>query len=93
MAAPLVNLTKKCTEFLWTDVHREAFELLKQLLCHAPVLAYPQLGKPFILQTDAADIGLGAVLTQKDLSGYEYVISYASRSLSDNERKYSATEK
>ena len=47
----------------------------------------------FTLQTGASDGDLGAVLTQFDLSGHENVISYASRSLSDREKKYSATEK
>ena len=53
--APLVNLTKKNTKFLWRDDHHEAFVKLKNLLCEAPILAYPQFDKRFILQTDASD--------------------------------------
>ena len=67
--------------------------MLKSYLCSAPVLAYPQLDRPFTLQTDASDTGLGAVLTQFDSSENEHVISYASRSSTDREKKYSATEK
>ena len=67
--------------------------LLKNHICFAPILAYPQFDRPLTLQTDASDVGLGAVLTQFDLSGHEHVISYASRSLSDREKRYSATEK
>lgn len=78
---------------MWADKQKEAFFLLKQLLCSARVLAYPQLDKPFIVQTDASDLGLGAVLTQNDFVGNEHVISYASRPLSDREKAYSATEK
>lgn len=46
-----------------------------------------------IFKVDASDAGLGAVLTQHDIKGDEHVISYASRSLSDREKAYSATEK
>lgn len=93
LAVPLINLTKKGSKFRWDTAEQTSFISLKQLLCSAPVLAYPQFDKQFILQTDASDLGLGAVLTQKDTSGYEHVIAYASRSLSDREKNYSATEK
>jgi len=93
LSYPLVQLTKKGSKFSWSDKQQESFLLLKSHLCSAPILAYPQFDRPFTLQTDASDVGLGAVLTQFDLSGREHVISYASRSLSDREKKYSATEK
>ena len=66
---------------------------LRALLCQAPVLAYPQFDQPFVLQTDASDQGLGAVLTQVDPNGHEHVISYSSRPLTDRERGYSTIEK
>ena len=78
IAAPLVRLTKKGKQFCSGDKQQVAFTHLKELLCTAPVLAYPHLDAPFILQTDASDLGLGAVLTQSDNSGCERVISYAS---------------
>jgi len=93
ISSPLVNLTKKGSKFSWTDKQEQSFSLLKKLLCTAPVLSYPHFDKCFILQTDASDMGLGAVLTQYDSSGQEHVISYASRSLSNHEKAYSATEK
>ena len=93
IAAPLVNLTKKGTKFLWGEDQKRAFAQLKDLLCTAPILAYPQFDKQFFLQTDASDIGLGAVLTQLDSNGNERAISYASRPLTDCEKGYSATEK
>ena len=51
------------------DKHQRAFVSLKNLLCSAPVFAYPQFKKPFIVQTDASDVGLGAILAQIDDKG------------------------
>ena len=93
IAAPVVSLTKKGKQFCWGDTQQVAFTHLKELLCTAPVLVYPRLDAPFILQTDASDLGLGAVLAQSDNSGRERVISYASRALTDREKGYSTTEK
>ena len=93
IASPLVELTKKGSKFVWSSKQHNGFQMLKSLLCEAPILAYPQLDQPFILQTDASDMGLGAVLTQLDSRGCERVISYGSRSLSDLEEAYSTTEK
>ena len=71
IAAPLTALTKKCTPFIWEDSHQDAFLTLKAHLCSAPILAYPKFDKPFILQTDASNVGLGAVLAQLDTAGTE----------------------
>ena len=80
------------SKFVWDQRHKEAFHTRKTLLCKA-LLAYPQLNKQFILQTDASDLGLGAVLTQKDQFGIEDAIACASRSLTEREKDYSTTEK
>ena len=93
VASPLTALTKKGVRFVWTDLTENAFQVLKSCLSSAPILAYPNFEKPFILQTDASDVGLGAVLTQLDTSGHERVISYASRTLSGREQNYTAMEK
>ena len=89
---PLVELTKKGRPFCWTEVHDIAFSTLKSSLCSSPVVACPILDRQFILQTDASDVGLGAILTQIDRHGHERVVSYASRTLSDSEKNYSAME-
>lgn len=89
---PLTALLKKRKHFRWGPEQQEAFEELKRKLTEAPVLTYPDFSQPFILQTDACDYGLGAVLTQ-EIGGQERVISYASRTLSKAERNYSTTEK
>ena len=93
VAAPLTDLTKKGSKFVWATPHQVVFSTLKQHLCSAPVLSYPQVDKDFVLQTDASDCGLGAVLAHEDSQGNEHVVAYASRTLSDRERHYSAMEK
>ena len=65
----------------------------KELQCSSSILVHPQFDREFILQTDASHYGLGAVLSQVDDNGFEKVIAFASRTLSDRERKYSTTEK
>ena len=60
MAAPLTELTKKSA--LWSEECERAFEALKRALCTDPVLISPDLAKRFVLQTDASDRGVEAVL-------------------------------
>ena len=68
-------------EFQWTRACQEGFNQLKKALTEAPVLAYPDYSKPFILEMDASLKGLGAVLSQKGDDNEICVIAYASRSL------------
>ena len=85
-AKPLHRLTKKTAKFKWSVQCQEAFIGLKQCLTTAPVLSLPDFTKQFILNTDASDSGIGAVLSQKQHDGSECVIAYASRVLSKPER-------
>lgn len=62
VARPLYDLLQKDVEFVWTDECLAAFNALKHALTHAPVLAMPDFGAPFSLETDASDYALGAVL-------------------------------
>ena len=73
-------------EFQWTPACQEGFDQLKKALTEAPVLAYPDYSKPFILETDASVKGLGAVLSQKRDDNEIRVIAYASRSLRPSEK-------
>jgi hypothetical protein len=77
---------------MWGPAQEEAFEALKRALGSAPVLRRLDARRPFQLHTDWSMLGIGAVLTQKDDDGKEYVIAYASRSNNDAESKYSSYE-
>lgn len=89
--AALTKLTRKNSIFVWSPECEAAFQDIKQLLISAPILSCPDYSKEFILQCDGSQVGLGCVLTQNFESG-EKVISYASRSLTRQESRYSTTE-
>ncbi|KAI4901978.1 hypothetical protein NFI96_025061 [Prochilodus magdalenae] len=92
IAAPLHRLTEKGAPFQWTDEADKAFRHLGRVLCAAPVLALPQVGGQFIVDSDASNRGLGAVLSQMQ-GGQERVIAYYSRALSKQERNYCVTRR
>nr|GFB72170.1 putative reverse transcriptase domain-containing protein [Tanacetum cinerariifolium] len=79
----MTKLTQKKVKFEWGNKQEAAFQLLKQKLCSAPILALPEGSKDFIVYCDASDKGLGAVLMQR-----KKVISYASRQLKIHEKNY-----
>ena len=92
IAQPLYCLTRKEVPFQWTDECGRAFQRLRVALTEAPVLAYPQFGHPFLLETDASGAGLGAVLSQKQEDGTTRPIAYASRTLQPHEKNYGISE-
>ena len=94
-AAPLTDLTRKSAPntVKWSQQCNEAFETLKQCLCSGPVLRSPDFDKTFVLQTDASDRGVGAVLSQFGDDGEEHPIGYYSRKLLPREERYSTVEK
>ena len=93
VAKPLYQLTEKNAKFAWDDRADEAFKDLRQRLVTAPTLAFPDYSRPFILDTDASDVGIGGVLSQKQEDGSERVIAYGSRTLSRPERRYCVTRR
>ena len=93
MAKPLHRLTERNAQFRWTTECQRAFDKLKSCLVSAPILAFPDFTRPFILDTDASDMGIGAVLSQIHDDGSEHVVSYASRVLSKPERNYCVTRR
>ena len=78
LARPLHRLTEQTALFVWTEDCQTSFDRLRQCLCSAPVLAYANYSKPFILDTDASDTGIRGVLSQLDDDGKERVIAYGS---------------
>lgn len=92
IATPLNLLLRKGCQFHWGDEQQEAFDELKLRLTTAPVLSSPRSSGTYYLDTDAADSGLGVVLSQEQ-DGEERVLAYASRSLNAAERNYSITRK
>ena len=92
IARPLHKLTEKATRFNWTESCQQAFDLLKQTLTSAPILSYPKEQGQLILDTDACQEAVGAVLSQVQ-DDMERVLGYFSKSLSKTERVYCVTRK
>ena len=92
IAKPLYQLTEKNHKFEWTADCETAFERLKAALTSPPVLGMPNDTDPFVLDTDASNWAIGAVLSQKQ-EGTERVIAYASRKLSKAEMNYCVTRR
>ncbi|CAB0039129.1 unnamed protein product [Trichogramma brassicae] len=92
IADPLNRLLKKNTKYIWGEEQQAAFERIKALIASAPMLSRPSFEHEFVVQTDASDSGLGAVLTQT-IDGEEKVLCFASRTLNKAERNYSVTER
>ncbi|WVZ75838.1 hypothetical protein U9M48_023863 [Paspalum notatum var. saurae] len=82
-AKPMTSLTKKNVKYVWSPNCEEAFQTLKKLLTSAPVLAQPDVTKPFDVYCDASVNGLGCVLMQEGR-----VIAYASCQLRKHEVNY-----
>ncbi|GKA27912.1 putative reverse transcriptase domain-containing protein [Tanacetum coccineum] len=83
IAKPMTKQTQKNVKFDWGEKEEAAFQLMKQKLCSAPILAFPKGSKNFIVYCDVSHKGLGAVLMQN-----EKVIAYASRQLKIHEKNY-----
>lgn len=71
----------------WTIIHQDILNRMVDQLTNPPVMAYPDLEKPFVLHVDASEEGLGAVLYQRQ-EGVLRVIAYGSRTLSPAEKNY-----
>ena len=86
---------KKGSLIQWGQSQDKSLSVLKDMLSKAPILQYPDFTKEFSVETDASQVGLGAVLTQVyEIKGKQrsLPVAYASRSLKGAERKYSVTD-
>ena len=79
--------------FHWNELCQSTFDELHRCLVSSSVLTYPDYSNFFVLDTDASDVGIGAVLSQPSEDGAERVIAYASRSLSRQEQRYCVTRR
>ncbi|XP_067303559.1 uncharacterized protein [Pseudorasbora parva] len=93
-ASPLTDLTRKGQpeKTQWSTEAEAAFHRIKSALTWAPVLRAPDFNSPFLLQTDASDTGLGAVLSQVT-DGEEHPVIYISRKLTPAEQRYATVER
>jgi hypothetical protein len=91
-AKPLHELTKKDCKFKWSDDAQKSFKFLKGALTEMTEVYMPDLNHPFVIQCDASEKGVGAVLLQEK-EGNRYPIWFASRSLKPAETRYSTSEK
>ncbi|GKA77753.1 putative reverse transcriptase domain-containing protein, partial [Tanacetum coccineum] len=83
IAKSMTKLTQKGVKFDWGEKEENAFQLIKQKLCSAPILALPEGSEDFVIYCDASHKGLGDVLMQR-----EKVIAYASRQLKIHGKNY-----
>jgi hypothetical protein len=88
ISTPLTYLLKKVVLFVWTDQHEKAFSTLKTALVQAPVLSLSDFSKTFVIETDASDYGIGAVLMQDG-----HPLAYLSKALRPKSRGLSTYEK
>ena len=89
IAKPLHKLSEKGQKFIWTEECNTAFERLKE---KCTILSHTDFKGPFILDTDASDIAIGEVFSQR-INGEECAISFASNRFSKSERRCCVTRK
>ena len=92
LASPLTYLTKKDVPWVWGPPQRQAFHKLKQALCNAPLLQYPEPSKPYMVVTDASGLAAGGVLMRDQGQGL-CPLAFMSRALKPTEQRYSAYER
>lgn len=93
LANPLNNLTRKNTEFIWTENCETSFQKIKDQLISPPILQYPDFSKQFVVTVDASNIACGAVLSQITDNGDDLPISFISKAFQKGEKNKPTIEK
>ena len=89
VAAPLNALTSPAVPFSWSPEATAAFKRLKTLFTTAPVLSMPDPAKQFVVEVDASETGIGAVLSQREsVDGHLHPCAFFSRKLTPAEKNY-----
>jgi RNase H-like domain found in reverse transcriptase len=88
IAKPLTDLLKKEQSFQWTEECTRAVDKLITIITSNPVLYHPNYDKPFVLEVDASQYAVGAILQQVDDQGKLHPVGYFSKALTDAERGY-----
>ncbi|KAJ1155054.1 hypothetical protein NDU88_007790 [Pleurodeles waltl] len=92
--APITKLLRKKEKFVWSPEADQAFSTLKEAFSTAPVLTHPDADQPFIVEADASDVAIGAVLSQRNKdTGQLHPVPYMSRKLNKAEQNYVIAEK
>ncbi|KAJ9513865.1 hypothetical protein QJQ45_020944 [Haematococcus lacustris] len=90
---PLTDLLRDEQPWRWGEAEQRAFANIKAAMASSPVVRPPDFSLPFTVKTDASLFAIGAVLTQQDSSGAEYVVAYESRKLNPAQVNYPAHER
>ena len=90
ISAPLYELTRKDGEYLWKDVHEEAFKALKDRIINHVNLQYPKVNEPYRLTTDWQPAAISYVLEQEDESELWQPIAFGGKKMSKSESNYSS---
>jgi len=93
VARPLTKLTKKTDKWTWNEEAETAFKDLKQRFTTAPILAHFDAQRPVLIETDASDFAIGAVLSQRDGEGRLHLVAFHSRKFQPAEINYEIHDK
>ena len=85
--APLTNLCRHKTKFVWSDIHEQAFQHMKQLMAQDTMITYPQFEKPFLIHTDASNKQTCGVVMQDNCP-----LGFFSKKLTDTQQRYPVTK-
>jgi len=93
IARPLTELTKRTEKWMWTNEAEMAFKELKHRFTSAPILAHFDAQRPVIIETDASDFAIGAILSQRDEEKRLHPVAFHSQKFTPVEINYKIHDK